>query len=922
MITRIAKICGVLLAVGIVLIAGPGGSVAIGKTATKSTISLAGQWQFQLDDKNIGITDEWFLKDLADSVKLPGSTDENKKGFSNTKTPDLDGLSRIYKYEGAAWYQYTINIPTEWVGKRVSLFLERCHWDTQVWLDGKPCGMQDSLCTPHTHELGTDITPGDHRLTIRIDNRIKYNVGPGAHSITDWTQTNWNGVVGKIELHATPKTWIKNVQAYPNIASKTVAIKVTLQGEKGLPIQLALRVNEQGNPIPVIEKQVESSSVDGEQTVQVDLPLGADVKLWDEFSPTLYDLSVDLSDGKQHQKVKTTFGMRKFGVTDKRLMLNNRKVFLRGTLECCVFPLTGYPPTDVNSWLRVFRIAKSYGLNHMRFHSWCPPEAAFVAADREGFLLQVEAPQWVGNVGQDAPRDQFIEVEILRILDTYGNHPSFAMLCMGNELSGDDTFLKKLVTLCKKTDSRRIYTSSTAWSFNDNDDYNVAMIYGLRGPGTDADFQTNEKNLSVPIVSHEVGQWLVFPNLAEIPKYTGVLRPRNFELIRKDLETNHLLDQAPAFTEASGKLSVELYKDEIETLLRTPGHGGFQLLDLHDFPGQGTALVGILDAFWDSKGFITPDAFRRFCGPTVPLIRMAKRTFTNNETFIAQVEAAHYGAKDLIGVTPKWAIRDISGHLIASGILPKCNLATGDVNQLGSISASFTKVRSSSKLIVSVSIKGASNDWDIWVYPSEITTTTPSDVVVTKSFKEALAGLDTGKKVLLLAEKPCIIDPRNGCFTTVFWSPVYFPPQRCKSLGILCDPKHPAFVDFPTDSFTNWQWYDLLEKSQMMDLNGTPADFKPVVQLIDNFASNHKLGNLIEAQVANGKLVVCSIDLWNDLEHRLPARQLLNSILNYMDSSNFKPQGRLTREQLDTFLCEPRETIMQSLGSKDVPNGQ
>lgn len=115
-------------------------------------------------------------------------------------------------------------------------------------------------------------------------------------------------------------------------------------------------------------------------------------------------------------------------------------MFLRGTLECCIFPLTGYPPTTKEGWSKVFRSAKEWGLNHLRFHSWCPPKAAFEVADSLGFYLQVELPLWSLNVGENPAMNQFLYDEAKRILSEYGNHPSFCFLSLGNELQPDFVF--------------------------------------------------------------------------------------------------------------------------------------------------------------------------------------------------------------------------------------------------------------------------------------------------------------------------------------------------------------------------------------------------------------------------------------------------------------------------------------------------
>lgn len=896
--------------------------------AASNTISLAGQWRFGLDATNVGISEKWFEKDLSDNVRLPGSTDSNKKGTPNDRKPDMQHLSRLYEYTGPAWYQRDIDIPESWKGKRVSLFLERCHWETQVWLDGKQSDVQDSLCIPHVHDLGI-VEPGPHRLAIRVDNAIKYDIGGMAHAITEETQTNWNGIIGRIELRATPLASIENVQVYPNIKAKSIKVKAFVRSDRQQPLDLIFHVHERGSDKPVGTVSIKADGFTGEKTVEATIRI-PNAKLWDEFSPTLYDLDTKLeANGNAIDASSTTFGMREIAVRDKRIEVNGRKIFVRGTLECCIFPRTGYPPTDIDSWLRIFRICKSYGLNAMRFHSWCPPEAAFAAADRMGFMLHVEAPHWAHDVGKDKPRDEYVRLETQRILDTYGNHPSFCFMCMGNELLPDVDYLQESVMICQKYDPRRLYSASTAYVPGPHNDYFVGLGRGLHADSTDKDFRDVVEKSSVPVIGHEIGQWAVLPNLAEIPKYNGVLRARNFELLRDNLDVHNLLDQAVAFTEASGKLSVTLYKEEIEVLMRTPGHCGFELLDLHDFPGQGTSTVGLLDAFWDSKGLITPEAYRRFCGPTVPLLRMPKRTYTTDETFTAGAEISHFGPKDIANAKPKWSIADKQGQVVASGTLPVRSLPTGELSDLGSISVPLASVKAPGELIVTVSLDGSdiSNDWHIWVYPARVDTATPKDVLVTSSPNDAITALtEGGRRVVMLASAKTIVNSREGSFTPVFWSPVLFRAQAVKGMGILCDPTHPALAEFPTDSYTNWQWYDLLTKSRMMVLDGTPADFRPIVQFVDNFTKNQKLGALFEARVWEGKLIVCSIDLSTDLDKRPAARQLLKSILDYAASPAFEPYQRLTVDELDTIIGEPKQTFLQKLGavvtadSEDIGN--
>ncbi len=879
--------------------------------AEERRISMAGEWGVRLDEKKVGVEKKWFAQKIEGKIRLPGSTDEAGLGEKNTKPANFDGLSRVWVWVGPAWYQREVEISPEWSGKRVTLFLERCHWESRVWVDEKEVGMRDSLCVAHEYDLSGVMTPGKHRLTVRVDNSHKYNMGPDAHSTSEQTQTNWNGIVGKIELRATDPVWIESMRVYPNLEKKTAKVKVVIGNATGKKVDgtWAFNVHRRGSTNLVQMMPLKFEGAEGERVLQEwELAVGADMRLWDEFSPEIYDVEAELKakagEAAYSDATETSFGMRTLAVQGRQFAVNGKPVFLRGTLDCCIYPLTGYAPMDVEAWRKVFQVVKAYGLNHVRYHSWCPPEAAFEAADEAGILLHVEAPQWAFDVGKDAKRDAFIEEEVRRILDVYGNHPSFGMLCMGNELSGDLAFLSKLVKFGQQHDPRHLYTSSTGWSFVPENDYTVAMVRGVKGPGTEHDFRTEDAKLRSPVVSHEIAQWTVYPNLEEIRKYTGVTRARNFELVREDLRKKGMLDQAGDFLMASGKLSVLLYKEEMEVLLRTPKHGGFQLLDLHDFPGQGTALVGALDAFWESKGLVRPEEWRRFCSANVPVVRMKKRVWTTDEIFSATAEIAYYGGKTMEDAVGVWTVTDQGGKQVAGGELPGTMLTPGDLYLLGVMQTPLSKVAAPGKLMVRLGIKGTEieNSWEIWVYPASNDVPTPPGVVLTSKWEDAKAALAAEKRVLLLASPKELSGAIPGSFLPVFWSPIWF-KGGAGTMSILCDPKHPALKAFPTEMHTNWQWWDLLKRSKTMVLDEMPAGMRPVVQMVDNFSRNHRLGNIFEAKVGTGKLLVCSIDLRSDLQNRPEARQLLRSLLGYVGTEEFSPKQDITIGALERMFA-------------------
>ena len=866
-------------------------------------LDLSGDWKFRRDDHQAGVAEKWFAAPLAGDgvIKLPGTMDNGKLGLANPVKPSLADLWRPNVYEGAAWYQRTITIPEAWRDRRVTLFLERCRWVTQAWLDDQPCGEPlDSLIAPHVHLLGIRLAPGKHRLTLRVDNTRKIDLGTFVSALYGGTQGNLNGIVGKIELRATPLVWIEDVQVYPDWSGKSARVAVRVGNATGQPGTSPIRLQVAQT---LLSTNISWSGEGGGAEYRLSLP-GAPA--WDEFQPALCSLDVELNQDAATRR-QVDFGLRELSRRGTQFTMNGRPIFLRGTLECQVFPLTGYPPCDVPSWRRIFRIEKSYGLNFIRFHSWCPPEAAFAAADLEGVMIQAEAPQANVEAGSNAERDAFTEAELMRMIRTYGNHPSFCLMTLGNEYGGQDALLTRWVEMLIQADGRHLYSSASAAQTTANRQWTENTFdRGVHGPGTLHDVRAAIAHESVPPVGHEIGQWVVFPNFDEMKKYTGVMQPKNFELVREDLKAKGLSDLAPRFFQATGRQSVLLYKEEIELLLRTPGFAGFSLLDLHDYPSQGTALVGLLDAFWDSKGFIPSAEHRRYCGAVVPLLRLAKRTWNADETFVATAEIANYGPADLAGAQPYWDITDERGRVIAAGNLPAVSAPTGQLSPLGKLDVPLAGVTAPGKFTVTVGLRNAkiSNSWNIWVYPDTTAPEPPADVTVSTAWDDATkTALGDGKTVLLLPANQYLRHALRGAFRPTFWSPVWFPTQRPDTMSILCDPKHPLFAQFPTDFFSDWQWYDVQESSHSLILDDTPADFRPLVQVVDNFARNHKLGSVFEARVGRGKLLVCAVDISSNLAARPAVRQFARSLYAYLASSKFNPQAELAVPLLDNVFA-------------------
>lgn len=916
-------------------------------------LSLAGEWICELDPDDTGGSQRWFDRlPGGTAVQLPGSLPAQRIGSPVTLSTPWTGTifdrsffedPRFEAYRrpgqiklpfwlqpdtvfvGPAWFARDFIVPDQWTGRRVVLSLERPHWETRVWIDGEGRGSGESLSVPHAFDLGCSLSPGKHRMTLRVDNRVRIEVGENAHSVSDHTQGNWNGVVGRIELVATDPIWIEDLQVFPQVEPRAVQVegRVCAADQKqteGRPVRLSIEpVGANPGPFRVV-----SVLTDKEGRFSARIELGVDAALWDEFSPALYRATARLS---SHEAKSIVFGLRQVTAQGRALLLNGRTLFLRGTLDCCAYPKTGYPPTKREEWRVILGNYRSYGLNHVRFHSWCPPEAAFTAADELGMYLQIECASWANaiavlafnspkGVGDGNEIDAWLYREGERILRQYGNHPSFILFASGNEPGGPhhSDYLKAWVRHFSQKDSRRLYTGAAGWPELPENQFQVipaprshqwgdGLTCRINGkpPATTVDYHEEIERRASPVISHEIGQWTAYPTLGDIDKYTGHLRAKNYELFHASLRENGLDYRLLDFVRASGKLQALLYKEEIEACLRTAGLAGFQLLGLQDFPGQGTAPVGVIDVFGDNKGYLTAEEFQQFCGPTVLLVKLERRVFEQGDSFAAELVVAHFGGTPLRHAPARWVLCNEEGDPMISGELPPRLIETGRLTGLGSIEFVWEKPTAPARYTLTTELPGSSvkNRWDLWLYP-KTGDDAHQDGCIATDLETALSRTKAGEPVLLLLEPKLVKGDVALGFSTIFWNTWCTQRQAPHTLGILCDPAHPAFALFPTDSHSNWQWWYLLQAAAAMELSGLPSSLRPIVQVIDDWFTNRRLALVFEARVGLGRLLVCSAAL---RERKDPVcRQFLKSLVSYVRSGRFQPNVEIAAEQFSSLL--------------------
>ena len=925
----------------------------------QQTIDLQGSWEFAIGDST----------QYNDYVMLPGSMLTNGKGNDVTvdtrwtgstydssyyfnpymaKYREADNLKFPFfltpekHYVGRAWYKRSIYVPRDWRRQHITLFLERPHIETTVFVNGRQVGRQESLSTPHQYDVTPFIVPGERNtIAIGVYNGIEHvGVGQDSHSVTDQTQGNWNGIVGRMELRAQSQgRYIRQVRLHPYPFNGIVQVELTVDGDDGIYGEVAeVIVQREGNDSAAIVGRyfdlTRNHSI-------LNMPVGNEVALWDEFHPNLYRIAITVG-GDYYE---TTFGMREMTTEGRQLMINRRPLFLRGTVENCCFPETGYPPTDVQSWLDILGKCKAYGLNHVRFHSYCPPEAAFEAADKLGMYLQPEGPSWPNHgvklrAGQVI--DDYLLEESKRIVDAYGNHPSFVMMAAGNEPAGNwVAYCRDWVKEMRDYDASRLYCGASVgggWAWDDGSEYHVkggarGLDWDHHAPSSDDDYYQQilfPRNYpdsvpnETPVIAHEQGQWCAFPDFKEIPQYTGVYKAKNFEIFRDLLRDNGMASQAEKFLMASGKLQTLCYKYEIERNLRTKDYAGFQLLGLSDYSGQGTALEGVLNVHWREKGYTSAKEWTEFCSPIVPLARFPKFVYTTADTLVVPLEAysAFYG--DIKELRNTFYVCDDSLKVMAGGQVSVRGLPLGKNTDLGTVCIPLEGFAAPGKYTLYVNIAGQiRNHWDFWVYPEEVKSeeVKSEELLVTDSLdSKAVAILKKGGKVLLTAAgKVRLGNDVVQHYLPVFWNTSWFKMRPPHTTGAYIDNTHPLFRHgFPTDDWSNLNWWELLNKAQVMNLMEFPADYQPPIQPIDTWHVSRKLGMLVEANVLKGKLLMTTIDITSDLDHRVVARQMRQAILDYMESGDFQPALTLEPQVITNLFT--KEALKVNMFTKDSPD--
>lgn len=955
-------------------------------------ILLNGKWHVVLEDGTTGQMD------------LPGTLDENGIGHrdvgANQWHPDAvlgnaageidkdapiaTRFTRRHTYEGEARISRKITVP-DYGTDRLFVLAERAR-ALRLLVDGEACAVfrQGTLSTPYIFEL-TGAAPGEHEFTFLSDN--SYPGMPKAaicysSAATDETQTNWNGILGECSMYTRPQNFIDSLRVYPRAVKKeeknkaggyvldvcvelVPGAKKVYKDAKIILQSEALAAGELEDTQTLTEiiscsgEGLTEAGTDKEEnpkTMEIwfrDLPLRENVKLWDEDEGNLYEMAVTLDNGISAEdkggstaECRIRFGIRSFGDNGSgRLALNGRAIFLRGEANCAEYPETGHPPMTIPEWKEMLLKYRSYGINFVRFHSHCEPEAAFAAADELGMLLQPELSHW-------DPKDAFgteesyryYRAELVDLLKTYANHPSFVMLTLGNELQAQDEGrerMRELVRTAKRMDPTRLYANGSNAFYGEEgcdpeSDFYTSQsckdvvirgtFSGMRGylnenyPSADRTYDEAmaeiRKEYQKPVFSFEVGQFEVLPDFEELESFHGISDPVNLKLIKKRVEERGLLPTWEKYVEATGELSRLAYREEIEAAMRTRELSGISLLGLQDFPGQGTALVGMMNSHLEPKpyDFARPERFREFFQECRILVKLPHYTYEAGERLIAEVEAANFGKRNIEGVFC-WTLagkKSVSENgncepaeikskntVIATGEDTEITICRpGSYTEVGSLDIPLDFVEKNTALTLKVRIGDSISAYPIWVY-RKTTPVCPENVYETRAFDvKTREILQNGGRVYLSpdADKESLPNSIKTQFTTDFWSVGTFADQE-GGMGQLIDTEHPIFKEFPTDFHTDWQWWIMATKRAVI----LPHPMKTIITEMDSYAFLRPMAQMIEFRCLKGKVLLSTMELHKSQQYP-EVRALQASIYTYLSGENFEPAEEITEEELSMLV--------------------
>ncbi len=380
----------------------------------------------------------------------------------------ISGVKKRISENENLWYKRSFRIPNRWSKKRILLNFEACDWETVVWVDGKEAGKHRGGYDPFTFDITESL--GDqkiHELLVCIWDPTDKGPQPRGKQVSSpgsiW-YTPTTGIWQTVWIEPVNESYISSFRTVTNGDDGTITFKTDVKNAG--TGTLSFTIKKQGKEVAFV-----SGKNDQEITIKIENPV-----LWSPENPFLYDLNIELKDGKKTMDKLTSYtGIRKIAIGKAddgftRILLNNRFIYQNGPLDQGFWPDGVYTPPTEKAMIYDLEMTKKMGFNMLRkhvkvenriFYSWC---------DKLGILVWQDMPSGDKYISGNQPdiekskeaTEQY-EFELKRMIETKYNHPSIIMWVPFNEGWGQFE-TGRITQLISEYDPTRLVNSASGWT--------------------------------------------------------------------------------------------------------------------------------------------------------------------------------------------------------------------------------------------------------------------------------------------------------------------------------------------------------------------------------------------------------------------------------------------------------------------------
>lgn len=886
---------------------------------SRPVLNLDGVWHFATDPDRVGEKEQWFRPDANwpvmprpgdapeanGSIRVPGIWDNQGYG---TETPKVR-----HNFVGLGWYRRTIAVPADWAGRRVFLSIGGVHRYAKVWVNGHYLGEHIGYLSEFEFDVTEQVKPGQTAtVIIQVDSKQRWEVDTlfGAPDLADYMDVAWGGIWGHVRLEGRAPVWLSDLFLQPSVRESTCTASAVLQGEAGQARSVKLEVlDRSGKVAGQAQRRLEPPLTSG-ATVQATAAIPG-AELWSPDQPALYRARLTLlgSDGPLDQ-IEGRFGMRELRLDGPYVLLNGKRLFLRGYGDDHIYPEQMAMPADKELHLQRLRLIKSYGFNHVRHHSTIMPPEYYDACDEVGIMPTAEFPiaydsflpggeNWKKNVRPDTdagPAWETYKREWAAAIKRHRNHPSIFAWVMGNELWNGIPLRHEFRRIARELDPARPFADTDGvtemWQhiFDPKNDRDTLDLYFLmfdvgRNPLDLPDKFKSPRPIK-PIISHESGNYVTFSRPDGADAFQHSIKPFWMTDGRTKLERLGLLGEAPQWAAKSDRLYLLLHKTNLEALRKNPFISGYHWWLFQDY---WTTANGLVDHNFRPK-VITIEEVRRFNNDVVLLQTGMDLTYRGGSALKTKLLVSNFSSESLGEGQCSWQVL-ADGRVIAQEQSEAVRVGQGELAEVAQVEATLPEVAAPTRLELRAELYGSpgaalqrwQNDWTAWVYPRSNRppaesvpvygsaaqlkrwpdlgiapipkgATLPSRAVylTARLDRRILAAVERGASLVLL-QGGRVFNSRPLTYRSSWW-------KAGDDLNAnLCGTfvyDHPVTRQMAPDGWCDAGWFDLIEGGRKIVLEGFPARPHVIIRALPSLQAVQDEALLFEVGLGEGSMLV------------------------------------------------------------------